>query len=91
MVPIKPLILAPPSHPHVPPHPSYTSSSKPSQHRAVAPAAGPNRYETETPEGADVCKRGSFYRKSQHFLKDGTVRDSEGQWGTSGRPLQTAV
>ncbi|XP_076592836.1 disintegrin and metalloproteinase domain-containing protein 15 isoform X2 [Chaetodon auriga] len=37
-VPIKPLILAPPSHPHVPPHPS-----KPAQHRAVAPAASANR------------------------------------------------
>ncbi|XP_070823312.1 disintegrin and metalloproteinase domain-containing protein 15 isoform X2 [Chaetodon trifascialis] len=38
VVPIKPLILAPPSHPHVPP-----PHSKPPQHRAVAPAAAANR------------------------------------------------
>ncbi|XP_044062738.1 disintegrin and metalloproteinase domain-containing protein 12 isoform X5 [Siniperca chuatsi] len=43
VVPVKPRLLVPPSHPHLPPHPGYTSNTKPPQHRAVAPAAGPNR------------------------------------------------
>ncbi|XP_070767593.1 disintegrin and metalloproteinase domain-containing protein 12 [Enoplosus armatus] len=44
VVPIKPRLLAPPSsHPQLPPHPGYTCNTKPPQHGAVAPAAGPNR------------------------------------------------
>ncbi|XP_008296861.1 disintegrin and metalloproteinase domain-containing protein 12 isoform X2 [Stegastes partitus] len=43
VVPKKPRPLAPPAHPHIPPHPGYPASTKPPPQGAVAPAAGPNR------------------------------------------------
>ncbi|XP_042345655.1 LOW QUALITY PROTEIN: disintegrin and metalloproteinase domain-containing protein 15 [Plectropomus leopardus] len=43
VVPIKPRLLAPLSHPPIPLHPGYPASTKPPQHGAVAPAAAPNR------------------------------------------------
>ncbi|XP_068179002.1 disintegrin and metalloproteinase domain-containing protein 15 [Antennarius striatus] len=42
-LPGKPCPLVPLSHPHVPHHPAYIPNPKASQHRAVAPAAGPHR------------------------------------------------
>lgn len=43
VVPIKPRLLPPPCHPHIPPHPGYPANTKPPHHGAVAPAAGPSR------------------------------------------------
>ncbi|XP_067366792.1 disintegrin and metalloproteinase domain-containing protein 15 isoform X2 [Channa argus] len=43
VVPKKPRSLGSTSHPHIPPHPNYTSNARPQQHGAVALAAGSHR------------------------------------------------
>lgn len=43
MVPVKPRTQGPPSQPPLPPHPGYTSGTKPPHHRGVTPAAGIQR------------------------------------------------
>ncbi|XP_068426841.1 disintegrin and metalloproteinase domain-containing protein 12 isoform X3 [Clinocottus analis] len=57
VVPMKPRLLPPPTHAHIPPHPGY-AAAKPPQLRAVAPAAARIRRPPVPPAGPTISHKG---------------------------------